>query len=45
MSVKEIENANTTKANATSVSVYAIHTNKYIKHVPNKSKTTSMRDG
>ena len=40
MSIKEIGNANTTKANATRASVYAIHTNKYIEQLPNKQTTT-----
>ena len=41
MSMKEIVNANTKKANATRGSVYTIH--KYIEHLPNKQTTTSMR--
>ena len=37
----EIDNASTTKANATTGCVYIIHTNKYIKHLPNKPITTN----
>ena len=44
MSIKEKENANATKANATIGNVYSIHTNKYIEHLLNKPTTTSMRD-
>ena len=44
MSVKEVDNANTTKAKATRGSVYTIHTNKYIEHLPNNPTTTSMSD-
>ena len=47
MSVKEINNENATKANATSGNAYTIHTiqintNKYIEHVPSKPTTTSI---
>ena len=38
MSVKEIENANSTRVCNTH-----IHTNKYIAHVPNEPTITSMR--
>ena len=41
MSVKEIDNANTTEAMAIRGSVYTIH--KYIEHLPNNPKTTHMR--
>ena len=44
MSVKKIDNVNTTKANATRGSVYTIHTNKYIEHDPSKPITTSIRE-
>ena len=39
-----MENAKTTKAKATRVNVYTIHTNKYIEQIPNKPTTTSMRN-
>ena len=47
--MKEIDNTNATKANATKVNVYTIyatqiHTNKYIEHDPHKSTTTSIRE-
>ena len=42
MSMKDIKNATVTKANAKRVIVYKIH--KYIKHLPNKPATVSMRD-
>ena len=38
MSMKEIDNAYTTKANATKGNVYTIH--KYIEQLPNKLTTT-----
>ena len=40
--MKEIDNAYTMKAYAMRISVYTIHTNKYIEQVPNKPPTTSM---
>ena len=47
MSVKKIDNANTTKTNTTRGSVYTIHTKKYIEHLPTNNNThegqTSMR--
>ena len=42
MSIKEIDNANRTKAYATKDSVYVIHTKKYIERLPNKPATTNM---
>ena len=45
MSVKDIDKANTTRANPTMDNVYKIHTDKYIEHLPNKLKTTSMING
>ena len=44
MSVKEIDNANKTKANATRGSIYTILTNKFIEILSNYSTTTNMRD-
>ena len=41
MSIKEIANACPEKARATRVSVYTIHTNKYIEYIPNILPTTS----
>ena len=40
--MKTIGNVNTTKINATGVSVYTIH--KYIEHLPDKPTAISMRD-
>ena len=42
-SVKETDNHNATKANATRDNAYKIHSNKYIKHDPNKLITTRKR--
>ena len=49
MHMKKIDNASTTKANATggnrrSVHNTQMHSNKYIKHLLNKPTTTSMKD-
>ena len=44
MTIREIDNGNTTKANTTRGSVYTIHTNEYIEYLPNKPTTTSMSD-
>ena len=42
MSVKEIDNANTTRANTIRGNVYTIYTNKYIEQLPNKLTITSI---
>ena len=47
--MKELYNENSTKAKATRGNVYTVnttqkHTNKYIKHDPSKSTTTSTRE-
>ena len=47
--MKEIDNENATRANATRHNLYIIHktqihTNKYIEHNPSKLTTTSMRE-
>ena len=42
MSMKKIDNADTTKAYTTKGIVYTIH--KYIEHHPNKPTKTSMRE-
>ena len=49
MNMKEIDNENAKKENATGDNVYTIHTvqihtNKYIKHDPSKPTTTSIKD-
>ena len=44
MNVKETENQDATKANATRDNAYKLHTTKYIEHDPNKTITTSMRE-
>ena len=49
MDMKEIDNEDTRKANATRRNLFTIHTtqiniNKYIEHIPSKPATTSMRE-
>ena len=49
MSIKEIDNENPPKANATRDNMYTIHTiqmhpNEYIEQDPNKPTTTSMSE-
>ena len=44
MSIKAIENKNTTKANATRGYVYIVHTSKHMEYVPNKPIKTTKRD-
>ena len=44
MSMKEIDNQNTTKATATRDNEYKIHTNNYIEHDPSKPITISMSE-
>ena len=44
MSVKEIDNQNATKANATRGNAYEIYTNKHIKHDPSEPITISIRE-
>ena len=44
MSMKETDNQNATKANATRDNAYKLHTNKCIEQDPNKRITTSMRE-
>ena len=42
--MKEIDNENATKTNATRGKVHTIQTNKYIAHVPNKPTPTRIRE-
>ena len=44
MTMKAMDTASTTKANATRPSAYTIHTNKDIEHLSNKPTTTSMNN-
>ena len=45
MSIREIDKANTTKANTTRGGMYTpIHSNKYIEHVENKPITTRIKE-
>ena len=49
MSMKEIDNKNAMKVNATEDNIYIItttliHANKYIEHDPNKPTTKSIRE-
>ena len=42
--MKDIDNDNAAKANATRDNIYTIHINKCIEHDPSKPATTCMRE-